>query len=150
MVITHDVVRQNAPAAPPAAPDYKAVKARQQLTWASGDYAVVGVHVDADDAGGPEAVSVVREVRATDPGFEVWVTGQAAGQVDFLDALGERVWWAVGIVVGAMALLGFGGKRFLDRFRTPSDTGGANSASPDVIEGEYSVVEKTPRSLNSR
>lgn len=56
----------------------------------------------------------------------------------------------LGIVVGAMALLGFGGKRFLDCFRTPSDTGGANSASPDVIEGEYSVVEKTPRSLNSR
>ncbi|MFV3577873.1 hypothetical protein ACNJFI_21410, partial [Mycobacterium tuberculosis] len=47
-----------------------------------GSYAVVGVHVDADDAGGPEAVSVVREVRATDPGFDVWVTGQAAGQVD--------------------------------------------------------------------
>lgn len=72
-----------------------------------GDYAVVGVHVDADDAGGPVAVSVVREVRATDSAFDVWVTGQAAGQVDFLDALGERVWWAVGVVVGATLLLLF-------------------------------------------
>ena len=63
--------------------------------------------VDADDAGGPEAVSVVREVRATDSAFDVWVTGQAAGQVDFLDALGERVWWAVGIVVGATLVLLF-------------------------------------------
>lgn len=56
----------------------------------------------------------------------------------------------LGIVVGALALLGFGGKRFLDRFRTPGDTSEANKASPDVIEGEYSVVEKTPRSLHSR
>ena len=70
-------------------------------------YAVVGVHVDGGDAGGPEAVSVVRELRALDPGFEVLVTGQAAGQVDFLDALGDRVWWAVGIVVGATFVLLF-------------------------------------------
>jgi RND superfamily putative drug exporter len=70
-------------------------------------YALVGVHVDTDDAGGPEAVSVVREVRATDPAFDAWVTGQAAGQVDFLEALGERVWWAVGIVAGATLVLLF-------------------------------------------
>jgi len=73
----------------------------------SGPYALVGVHVDTDDAGGPEAVSVVHDVRASEPGFDVWVTGQAAGQVDFLDALAERVWWAVGIVVGATLLLLF-------------------------------------------
>ncbi|WP_435735840.1 MMPL family transporter [Cellulosimicrobium sp. PMB13] len=70
-------------------------------------YAVVGIHVEGGDAGSPEAVSVVRDVRALDAGTEVWVTGQAAGQVDFLDALGERVWWAVGIVVGATMILLF-------------------------------------------
>ncbi len=74
---------------------------------AFGSYVLVGVHVDTDDAGGPEAVSVVQEIRATAPGFDAWVTGQAAGQVDFLDALGERVRWAVGIVVGATLLLLF-------------------------------------------
>jgi RND superfamily putative drug exporter len=72
-----------------------------------GDHAVVGVHVEGDDAGGPEAVAVVREVRALDPGFDVSVTGQAAGQVDFLDALGERVAWAAGIVVVATFVLLF-------------------------------------------
>lgn len=70
-------------------------------------YAVVGIHVEGGDAGSPEAVSVVRDVRALDAGADVWVTGQAAGQVDFLDALGERVWWAVGIVVGATLVLLF-------------------------------------------
>ncbi|WP_069387596.1 MMPL family transporter [Cellulosimicrobium cellulans] len=70
-------------------------------------YAVVGVHLETDDAGGPEAVSAVRDLRALDPGFDVWVTGQAAGQVDFLDALGERLWWAVGIVVVATLVLLF-------------------------------------------
>ncbi|MFD6092103.1 MMPL family transporter [Oerskovia sp. NPDC060338] len=71
------------------------------------DHAVVGVHVDADDAGGPEAVAVVDEVRALDPGFDVYVTGQAAGQVDFRAALADRVWWAVGIVVVATFVLLF-------------------------------------------
>ncbi|MCB7137592.1 MMPL family transporter [Cellulosimicrobium marinum] len=70
-------------------------------------FSVVGIHVEGGEAGGPEAASVVREVRATDAPFEVWVTGQAAGQVDFVDALGERVWWAVGVVVVATFLLLF-------------------------------------------
>ncbi|OCI31980.1 MMPL family transporter [Oerskovia enterophila] len=71
------------------------------------DHAVVGVHVDTDDAGGPEAVAVVDEVRALDPGFDFYVTGQAAGQVDFRAALADRVWWAVGIVVVATFVLLF-------------------------------------------
>ncbi|KRC35746.1 hypothetical protein ASE27_12100 [Oerskovia sp. Root918] len=71
------------------------------------DHAVVGVHVDTDDAGGPEAVAVVEEVRAQDPGFDFYVTGQAAGQVDFRAALADRVWWAVGIVVVATFVLLF-------------------------------------------
>ncbi len=56
----------------------------------------------------------------------------------------------LGFVVGALALLGLGGKRFLDRFKAPRDPRHAAKASPDVIEGEYSVVEKTSRGLHSR
>ncbi|MFF2622188.1 MMPL family transporter [Oerskovia jenensis] len=71
------------------------------------DHALVGVHLDAADAGGPEAVAVVEELRAQDPGFAYYVTGQAAGQVDFRAALADRVWWAVGIVVVATFVLLF-------------------------------------------
>lgn len=71
------------------------------------DHALVGVHLDAADAGGPEAVAVVEELRAQDPGFTFYVTGQAAGQVDFRAALADRVWWAVGIVVVATFVLLF-------------------------------------------
>ncbi|MBD5787559.1 MMPL family transporter [Cellulosimicrobium terreum] len=72
-----------------------------------GSSSVVGVHVEGGDAGGPEAVSVVREIRDLDPGFDAYVTGQAAGQVDFVDALTERMWWAIGIVVAATFVLLF-------------------------------------------
>jgi len=71
------------------------------------DHALVGVHLDAADAGGPEAVALVEELRAQDPGFTFYVTGQAAGQVDFREALAERVWWAVAIVVVATFVLLF-------------------------------------------
>lgn len=71
------------------------------------DHAVVGVHLDVDDAGGPEAVALVDELRAQDPGFAFYVTGQAAGQVDFRAALADRVWWAVAIVVVATFVLLF-------------------------------------------
>ncbi|WP_265521284.1 MMPL family transporter [Oerskovia flava] len=73
----------------------------------TGSYVVLGAHLETTDPGGPEAVAVVEEIRALDPGFEYWVTGQAAGQVDFLEALSERVWWAVGIVVVATFVLLF-------------------------------------------
>ncbi|TGJ97065.1 MMPL family transporter, partial [Actinotalea fermentans ATCC 43279 = JCM 9966 = DSM 3133] len=71
------------------------------------DHALVGVHLDTADAGSPEAVAVVEELRAQDPGFTFYVTGQAAGQVDFRAALADRVWWAVGIVVVATFVLLF-------------------------------------------
>jgi putative drug exporter of the RND superfamily len=71
------------------------------------DHALIGVHVEADDAGGPEAVAVVDELRAQDPGITYYVTGQAAGQIDFRAALADRVWWAVGIVVIATFVLLF-------------------------------------------
>jgi len=60
-----------------------------------------------DDAGGDEATAVVEDIRATDPGFPFWVTGQAANQIDFVDALLEGLPWAVGIVVVATLVLLF-------------------------------------------
>ncbi|WP_308440382.1 MMPL family transporter [Sediminihabitans luteus] len=73
----------------------------------AGEYAVLEVYLTTDDAGGPEAVEAVRDVRALDAPFDAWVGGQAAGQVDFVDALGDRMWWAVGIVVAATLVLLF-------------------------------------------
>lgn len=72
-----------------------------------GAYSVVGVTLTSGDAGGQEALDVVSAIRALDPGFETWVTGQAAGQTDFVAALGDRVWWAVAIVVLATFVLLF-------------------------------------------
>ena len=74
---------------------------------AAGSYVVVGVRPDSSDAGGPTAREVVREIRALDPGFPVWVTGQAAHSIDFTDALAARVWWVVGIVAAATLVLLF-------------------------------------------
>lgn len=72
-----------------------------------GGYTVVGITLDSGDAGGQQALDVVAEIRALDPGFETWVTGQAAGQADFVSALADRVWWAVAIVVLATFVLLF-------------------------------------------
>ena len=72
-----------------------------------GDYSVLGVRVDGDDPAGSVAVDVVRQIRDDRPDFDTWVTGQAAGQVDFTAALGERVPWAVGLVVLATFVLLF-------------------------------------------
>ncbi|ROS74561.1 MMPL family transporter [Cellulomonas sp. PhB143] len=66
---------------------------------------VVSVYLDTDDAGGAAAEQAVRDVRALDAPFETWVGGQAAGQIDFVDAMHERVWWALGIVVIATFVL---------------------------------------------
>jgi RND superfamily putative drug exporter len=65
---------------------------------ASGAYVIIGVRPDSTDGGGKLARSVVTEIRGQDPGFPVWVTGQAAHSVDFMAALAERVWWVVGLV----------------------------------------------------
>ncbi|SDC22216.1 putative drug exporter of the RND superfamily [Sanguibacter gelidistatuariae] len=71
------------------------------------DYATVGVYISSGDPGGSQALDVVGAIRDLDPGADYWVLGQAAGQVDFVHALGERVWWAVGIVVLATFVLLF-------------------------------------------
>lgn len=74
---------------------------------AAGSYVVVGVRPSDQDAGGAAARGVVTAIRAHDPGFPAWVTGQAAHQIDFTAALGERVWWVVGIVAVATLVLLF-------------------------------------------
>lgn len=71
------------------------------------DRAVLEVFVDAEDAGGPEATAVVREIRALDPGFETWVAGQAANQADFNEAIVEGLPLAGGIIVLAIFVLLF-------------------------------------------
>ncbi len=72
-----------------------------------GPYVVVGVRPAADDAGGPEARAVAHVVRALDAPFPVWVTGPAANQIDFTQALVDRAPWAAGIVVLATFVLLF-------------------------------------------
>ena len=71
-----------------------------------GGYVYVGVRPTSPDPGGPETSDVVRAVRDVPASFPVVVTGQAANQIDFVDALVERVWWAFGVVAAAtLALL---------------------------------------------
>ncbi|MBX9245490.1 MMPL family transporter [Actinotalea ferrariae] len=72
-----------------------------------GPYVVVGVRPDTDDAGGPVARAVVHDARALDAPFPVWVTGPAANQIDFTQALVDRAPWAAGIVVLATFVLLF-------------------------------------------
>jgi len=74
---------------------------------AAGSYVVIGVRPDGDDAGGPAASAAVEQIRALDPGFPTWVSGQAAHQIDFTTALTDRVWWVVGIVALATFVLLF-------------------------------------------
>lgn len=78
-----------------ALPDVLSVDPPAQV----GSYVVLGVRPDTTDAGGPVASDVVRAVRDLDPGFEIWVMGQAASQIDFVDSLLDGLPWAVTIVV---------------------------------------------------
>ena len=74
---------------------------------ALGGYVSVGVRPESTDPGGREASDVVRAVRGADAPFPVWVTGQAANQIDFVSALVDRAGWAVGIVSAATLVLLF-------------------------------------------
>jgi RND superfamily putative drug exporter len=73
---------------------------------ALGSRVLVGVRT-AGDAAGDTAQEVVRDVRDLDPGFRAWVTGQAAGQIDFVTALTDRAPWAGALVVVATFVLLF-------------------------------------------
>jgi RND superfamily putative drug exporter len=72
-----------------------------------GAHVYLGVRLAAADPGGQEATDVVRALRDLEPGFDTWVGGQAANQIDFIEALGQDVWWAVGIVALATFVLLF-------------------------------------------
>jgi len=72
-----------------------------------GAYVLVGVRVDTTDPGGGVARDVVHAVRDTEAPFPTWVTGQAANQIDFTQALIDRLPWAAGIVVVATFVLLF-------------------------------------------
>lgn len=65
--------------------------------------------VDMRVAGRPtsnDAQELVGRVRSTDAPFETMTTGQAAGQIDFLDSMAARAPYAVGLVVlGTFVLL---------------------------------------------
>ena len=72
-----------------------------------GPYVVVGVRPDTDDPGGVVAGEAVLALRDAPAPFPVWVTGQAANQVDFVDSLVDRSGWAIGIVAGGTLVLLF-------------------------------------------
>ncbi|MPV39060.1 MMPL family transporter, partial [Georgenia subflava] len=73
----------------------------------SGDHTVLSVFLDVDDPAGAEATAAVEQVRALDPGFETWVLGQAANQLDFNDALVDGLPLAAVVVVLAIFVLLF-------------------------------------------
>lgn len=53
-----------------------------------------------------EAQDLVTALSQLRPGFETWVTGQASGQIDFLDSMARGAPWAIGLVVlGTFVLL---------------------------------------------
>lgn len=69
------------------------------------DYQRVGVSVDGP-ATSDEAQGLVTFIHDNRPTFETWVTGQAAGQMDFLDSMVRGAPYAVGLVVlGTLVLL---------------------------------------------
>ncbi len=74
---------------------------------AVGAYVQIGVRLDTADPAGAVARGVVTQVRALHPGYPVWVTGQAAHELDFQKALAERAWLAGGIVAVATLVLLF-------------------------------------------
>lgn len=72
-----------------------------------GGHVLVGVRPAADDPAGPAARAVVERLRALDAPFPTYVGGQAAAQIDFVDALAERAGPVAAVVVGATLLLLF-------------------------------------------
>ncbi|RLP12712.1 MMPL family transporter [Propionibacterium australiense] len=68
---------------------------------------LISVLMDVDDPVGPRATDAVDQIRAMDPGYRVWVGGQAAQQTDFIDAMVDRAPWAALIVVAAVFVLLF-------------------------------------------
>jgi RND superfamily putative drug exporter len=68
---------------------------------------VLGVQVEGDDATGQAATEVVQHLRSHRPDFPIWVVGQAAGELDYSAAIGNRAPLAIGLVVLATFVLLF-------------------------------------------
>ncbi len=69
--------------------------------------AVAGVSIVDPDPGGPEAVDIVNDLRAMDSPFRVYVGGQAAGLIDFSNAIATSGLMGLGFVVFAVIVLLF-------------------------------------------
>ncbi|HEY9496434.1 MAG TPA: MMPL family transporter [Intrasporangium sp.] len=69
------------------------------------DYQLAGFHVEGHPTS-DEAQDLVTKIAGLKPGFETWVTGQASGQLDFLDSMSRGAPYAVALVVlGTFVLL---------------------------------------------
>lgn len=86
-----------------AIPEVASVDPPAQL----GEYVLLGVRADTDDGGGPVARDAVQALRDLDAPFPTWVTGQAANQIDFTQALVDRAPLGIGVVVVATFVLLF-------------------------------------------
>ncbi len=67
----------------------------------------ISVSLDSSDPVGPQVISAVHQLRDTDPGFQIWVGGSAAGQIDFDHSLVQGAPAAITIVVLAVLILLF-------------------------------------------
>ncbi|MDD9207411.1 MMPL family transporter [Georgenia sp. 10Sc9-8] len=73
----------------------------------AGDRTALAVQTDIDDPGGAQAAELVSEIRGLDSPVQTWVTGQAATQKDFNDALVEGMPLVAAVVVVAVFVLLF-------------------------------------------
>lgn len=77
----------------------------------AGGYLLVRVHTTAEDPGSAQAAAVVEDLRDLETDAEVWVTGPAAVEKDFTDALVAGMPWvalfvAVAVVVTLFLMTG--------------------------------------------
>ena len=71
-------------------------------------YTAMSIEVEGEDRGSPQATSIVERLRENKPSEATfYVTGQAAQQRDFVDALEEGLPLSLGIIVGATLVLLF-------------------------------------------
>ncbi len=69
------------------------------------DHVLLSVRFDLSDGGGREATATVKEIRGLDA--SLLVAGEAAGQIDFSDALRKGLPLAAGLVIAAVFVLLF-------------------------------------------
>jgi RND superfamily putative drug exporter len=79
---------------------------RQQGTAAAGTVSVVGVRVDGNVTS-TTAKEVLTRIRALQPGFRTYVTGETPYVVDFVDSIRARAPYAIALIVAATFTLLF-------------------------------------------